>query len=50
LIFPIPPPLEKQRVIGELYFNQLKLAALKKRIAELETKLIIEKLKEANEI
>ncbi|WP_215904616.1 restriction endonuclease subunit S [Parasphaerochaeta coccoides] len=31
LVFPIPPPMEKQRVIGEVYFNQLRLAALKKR-------------------
>jgi restriction endonuclease S subunit len=48
LIFPLPPPIEKQRVIGELYFNQLRLAALKKRVATTETTLIIEKLKEAN--
>jgi hypothetical protein len=48
LLFPIPPPIEKQCVIGELYFNQLRLAALKKRVAVLETTLIIEKLKEAN--
>ena len=47
LIFPIPPPIEKQRVIGELYFNQIKLAALKKRVAASEAKLIIGKLKEA---
>ena len=48
LIFPIPPPIEKQRVIGELYFNQHRLAALKKRVATLETTLLMEKLKEAN--
>lgn len=48
LLFPIPPPIEKQRVIGELYFNQLRLAALKKRVVTLETTLIAEKLKEAN--
>jgi restriction endonuclease S subunit len=48
LLFPIPPPMEKQRVIGELYFNQLRLAALKKRVAALETTAILEKLKEAN--
>jgi len=50
LIFPIPPSIEKQRVIGEVYHNQLKLAALKKRVAVTETKLIIEKLKEANKL
>lgn len=48
LLFPTPPPIEKQRVIGELYFNQLRLAALKKRVTALETTLIVEKLKEAN--
>jgi len=48
LIFPFPPPIEKQRVIGKLYFNQLKLVTLKKRVTELETKLLLEKLKEAN--
>jgi hypothetical protein len=50
LIFPIPPPIEKQRVIGELYFNQLRLAALKKKVATAETTLVIEKLKEANKL
>lgn len=48
LVFPIPPPIEKQRVIGELYFNQLRLAALKKKVAMAETAFVIEKLKEAN--
>jgi hypothetical protein len=48
LLFPIPPPIEKQRVMGELYFNQLRLAALKKRVAAAETTLLIEKLKEAS--
>jgi hypothetical protein len=35
-------------VIGKLYFNQLRLAALKKKVATAETTLVIEKLKEAN--
>ena len=48
LLFPILPPIDKQRVIGELYFNQLRQASLKKRVAALETTLLIEKLKEAN--
>ena len=48
LLFPIPPSIERQRVIGELYFNQLRLAALKNRVAAAETTLLIEKLKEAN--
>jgi len=50
LIFPILPPIEKQRVIGELYFNQLRLVALKKRVAALEATLIVERLKEANRL
>ncbi|MPM41099.1 hypothetical protein SDC9_87749 [bioreactor metagenome] len=48
LIFPIPPPIEKQSMIGELYFNQLRLTSLKKKVAAAETILVIEKLKEAN--
>jgi restriction endonuclease S subunit len=47
LIIPIPPPIEKQQVIGELYFNQLRLSALKKRVVASETTLMLEKLKEA---
>lgn len=42
------PPLEKQALIGELYFNQLKLAALKKRAAGLETALVLAAIREAN--
>lgn len=41
------PSLEKQKIIGCLYFNQLKLAALEKRLADSETKLVLQKLKEA---
>ena len=48
LLFPILPPIERQRVIGELYFNQLRLAALKKHVAAAETTLLLEKLKEVN--
>jgi hypothetical protein len=48
LVFPVLPSVEKQRVIGKLYFNQLRLAALKKKVATAETTLVIEKLKEAN--
>lgn len=47
LSFPVPPPLEKQQMIGELYFNQLRLTALKKRVADAETALLVNKLKEA---
>lgn len=48
LVFLAPPPIEKQRVIGELYYCQLRLLALKKKVATAETTLVIEKLKEAN--
>lgn len=48
LVFSVLPSIEKQKVIGELYFNQLRLAALKKKVATAETALVIEKLKEAN--
>jgi len=47
LVFPNPPPMERQRIIGELYFNQLRLSALKSRVAESETNYLIAKLKEA---
>jgi len=48
LKLPTPPPIEKQRLIGELYANQLKLTALRKRVAATEAMLLIAKLKEAN--
>ncbi len=48
LSFPVLPQIEKQRVIGELYFNQLRLASLKKKVATAETTMVLEKLKEAN--
>lgn len=40
--------IEKQRIIGELYFNQLRLEALRTRTAELETTILLEKLKEVS--
>lgn len=48
LVFPILPPIEKQRLISKLYFNQLRLAALKKKVATAETTLVMEQLQEAN--
>ncbi len=47
LRFPALPSLEKQRLIGEIYLNQLKLDTLRKRAAELETALVLGKIKEA---
>lgn len=38
------PTIEKQRIIGELYFNQLRLEALRKRVANLEKAIVLEKL------
>lgn len=40
------PTIKEQKIIGELYFNQLRLKALKNRVADLETTLVLEKLKE----
>lgn len=40
-------PIEKQCIIGELYFNQLRLRALRNRAANLETTIVLEKLREA---
>jgi restriction endonuclease S subunit len=40
-----PPPLTVQKVIGKLYFNQLALEALKKRVAIMETILVINKIR-----
>ena len=39
---------EKQKIIGDIYFKQLRLHALKTRVAELEKVLTIEKLKEVD--
>ena len=48
IILPVIPPINKQRIIGELYFNQLRLTALKNRAASTEATIVLEKLKEAN--
>lgn len=45
LELPDLPDLEKQRIIGELYFNQLRLEALKNRAANSETTIVLEKLR-----
>ncbi|WP_146549772.1 restriction endonuclease subunit M [Rummeliibacillus suwonensis] len=47
LELPKMPSIEKQKLIGELYFNQLRLQALRERAATLETTIVLEKLKEA---
>lgn len=48
LELPKLPTVEKQQKIGELYFNQLRLQALRKRSAEAETTILLAKLEEAN--
>lgn len=50
LMFPSLSPIEKQRIIGELYFSQLRIEALKKRVSTLETVLVLENIKEANQL
>ena len=46
LELPPLPPMERQQAIGELYCNQLRLEALRKRASELETTLVLEHIKE----
>lgn len=41
------PDLTIQKRIGDIYFKQLKKEGLKRRVAELETKLVLEYIKEA---
>lgn len=47
LQLPDLPSPKRQKTIGSLYFSQLKLAALIKRLAESKTTLSLSKLKEA---
>lgn len=42
------PNIDRQKVIGQVYFKQLRLKALKKRAAELEESIILAKLEEAS--
>jgi restriction endonuclease S subunit len=49
LKIPKIPSIDKQKIIGQVYFNQLRLQTLKNRAAELETKIILSKLEEAGE-
>ena len=47
LEIPKIPSIEKQKIIGQVYFNQLRLEALKNRASELQTKITLFKLEEA---
>lgn len=49
LEIPKIPSIDKQKIIGQVYFNQLRIQALRNREAELETKIILSKLEEACE-
>lgn len=47
LELPELPAIEKQQMIGEVYFNQLRLQALRNRAANSETIILLAKLEEA---
>lgn len=49
LKLPELPSIQKQQTIGELYFNQLRLQALRYRVAKSETTILLAKLKEVSE-
>ncbi|WMJ76945.1 MULTISPECIES: restriction endonuclease subunit S [unclassified Sedimentibacter] len=49
LEIPKIPCIDKQIIIGQVYFNQLKLQSLRNRAAELETKIRLSKLEEVCE-
>lgn len=48
LEMPDIPSIDKQRKIGQIYFNHLRLEALKHRAAKLKSKIILAKLMEAS--
>ncbi|HIT45181.1 MAG TPA: restriction endonuclease subunit M [Candidatus Aphodovivens excrementavium] len=49
LELPLLPQIGKQKLIGELYACQLKLDALRKKASELETVLVLEAIRKADE-
>jgi restriction endonuclease S subunit len=48
LELPELPSIEKQQMIGEVYFNQLRLQAIRNRVANSETTILLAKLEEAS--
>lgn len=46
LVLPSLPSLEKQRLIGDLYMKQLHVQALRYQVANLETTMLLTRLKE----
>lgn len=49
LEIPKIPCIDKQIIIGQIYFSQLKIQSLRNRVAELETKITLSKLEEVCE-
>ena len=45
----ILPQLDRQKILGEIYFKQLRLQALKKRVIQYETEIVLQKLQEEME-
>ena len=44
------PSIDRQKIIGQVYFNQLRLKALRNRVAELESKIRLAELEEVSKI
>jgi len=44
------PSIDKQKIIGQVYFNQLRLKALRNRVTELEAKIRLAELEEVSKI
>ena len=44
------PSIDMQKIIGQVYFNQLRLKALRNRVAELESKIRLAELEEVSKI
>ena len=43
---PILPYLDRQEILGDIYFKQLRLQALKKQVIQYETEVVLQKLQE----
>ena len=48
LELPELPTTKKQQIIGDIYFNQLRLEALRHKVANSEKVIVLEKLREVN--
>ena len=47
LEIPAFPSLDRQKIIGDIYFKQLRLAAIKERAIRFENAITLQKLEEA---